>query len=414
MQDKKVNNTSVVPMQFMGLSANEKTSYFVRLKSLLVGAHLWKAGRSPDATSNHRVLVITDNTDENFLWQIIEHMKQEKARECIEVVGVALFYPMAREVGSSVSTPTGAYQPQGMHEHEYSNTPDIIGTVDQLPMLIVDHSIHSIVVASPADKAMLAQLVSLLGMQTVNIYCTPDVLINHDYRGHGTQATAMAVAHRGHPQTDVSLISVRAPVLNRRQHLVKRLFDIVVASALLVLLFPVMLIVAIAIKLDSPGPVLFKQERVGAQGKRFKMYKFRSMCQDAERKTVQVVRSDGHGNIIHKFAHDPRVTRVGSFIRRTSLDEIPQLLNVIQGSMSIVGPRPELPWIVETYELWQLRRLSVPQGITGWWQINGRSDKLMHLNSDYDIYYIDNYSLRLDFIILLCTLPAVFRGNGAY
>jgi exopolysaccharide biosynthesis polyprenyl glycosylphosphotransferase len=360
------------------------------------------------------VLLIADHTDEYFLQQVIAHLQQEKANECIEVVGIAPFCPVTRAVGSPVYAPTGAYQPQKIDDHERSNISKIIGTVDQLPMLILEHSVHSIVVTPPADKAMLAQLVALLGMQTVNIYCTQDVLVHQDYVGNGSRATAVAAPKHGHPQSDVPLISVRAPVLSRRQYLVKRFFDIVLASTLLVLLFPVMLIVAIAIKLDSPGPVLFKQERVGAQGKRFKMYKFRSMCQDAEQKAVEVVRPDDDGNIVHKFAHDPRVTRVGSFIRRTSLDEIPQLFNVLQGSMSIVGPRPELPWIVETYELWQLRRLSVPQGITGWWQINGRSDKLMHLNSDYDIHYIDNYSLRLDFMILLCTLPAVFRGDGAY
>ena len=128
----------------------------------------------------------------------------------------------------------------------------------------------------------------------------------------------------------------------------------------------------------------------------------------------QVVKVQDDGSILHKTKDDPRITPVGRFIRRTSLDELPQLLNVLKGDMSLVGPRPEQPWLVEQYEPWQRVRFSVPQGITGWWQINGRSDKPLHHNTTEDLYYIQNYSIWMDLMILLKTPLVVLRGKGAY
>jgi lipopolysaccharide/colanic/teichoic acid biosynthesis glycosyltransferase len=175
-----------------------------------------------------------------------------------------------------------------------------------------------------------------------------------------------------------------------------------------------MALVAIAIRLDSPGPVIFRQQRVGEQGKLFWMYKFRSMVKDAEAQQAKALRIMDDGNVLHKHSEDPRVTRVGRFIRRTSLDEFPQLINVLKGEMSLVGPRPELPWLVEQYEPWQWQRFSVPQGITGWWQVNGRSDKPLHMHTEEDLFYIQNYSILLDVQILWRTIGAVLKGGGAY
>lgn len=212
----------------------------------------------------------------------------------------------------------------------------------------------------------------------------------------------------------IPLVDLRAGPLSDYQRVVKRIFDLVVGGALLVLTLPIMAAVALAIKLDSPGPALFRQARVGENGRLFTIYKFRSMVQDAERLQPQVTVRDADGNLVHKRQGDPRVTRVGRFIRRTSLDELPQLFNVLKGEMSLVGPRPELPWLVERYEPWQRRRLVVPPGLTGWWQVNGRSDKLMHLHTDEDIYYIANYSFWLDLRILWRTLWVVLQGKGAH
>jgi lipopolysaccharide/colanic/teichoic acid biosynthesis glycosyltransferase len=144
------------------------------------------------------------------------------------------------------------------------------------------------------------------------------------------------------------------------------------------------------------------------------MYKFRSMVLDAEQRITDIMNVDEQGNWIHKSPDDPRVTRVGRFIRRTSLDEFPQLINVLKGDMSLVGPRPELPIFVANYQTWQQKRFAVPQGITGWWQINGRSEKPMHLHTEDDLYYIQNFSILLDAQILLKTIGVVLQRKGAY
>jgi len=136
----------------------------------------------------------------------------------------------------------------------------------------------------------------------------------------------------------------------------------------------------------------------------FTMYKFRTMSKDAEERQDEIIERDAQGNIVHKHADDPRVTRVGHFLRRTSMDELPQLFNVLKGDMSLVGPRPEMPWLVEMYEPWQRRRFEVPQGLTGWWQVTRDVDSLMHLRVEDDLYYIRNYSTFLDIRILILTV----------
>ncbi len=212
----------------------------------------------------------------------------------------------------------------------------------------------------------------------------------------------------------IPIIGLREPLIEGLPRLLKRGFDLVVGSLLLLLSALPMLLIAIAIKLDSRGPSIFRQERIGENGRVFGMYKFRTMVADAEVRQVEVNEDLQDDEVLHKRPDDPRVTNVGHFLRRYSLDELPQLMNVLKGDMSLVGPRPEMPWLVDRYESWQRKRFAVPQGITGWWQINGRSDKPMHLNTEDDLYYVYNYSLWLDIQILLKTPLAVFRGVGAF
>jgi exopolysaccharide biosynthesis polyprenyl glycosylphosphotransferase len=212
----------------------------------------------------------------------------------------------------------------------------------------------------------------------------------------------------------VPMITVQRAALTPFERQIKRLFDLVAGTIILIVISPVMAIIALAIRVDSPGPVIFKQKRVGEDGELFWMYKFRSMIQDAEQQEANAVHIREDGKILYKRPDDPRITRVGKFIRRTSLDELPQILNVLKGEMSFVGPRPELPWLVERYEPWQWQRFSVPQGITGWWQVNGRSDKPMHLYTEEDLFYIQNYSFLLDMQILWRTIGAVVKSKGAF
>ncbi|MEI2644756.1 MAG: exopolysaccharide biosynthesis polyprenyl glycosylphosphotransferase [Candidatus Competibacter sp.] len=195
----------------------------------------------------------------------------------------------------------------------------------------------------------------------------------------------------------------------------KRLLDIVVSLELLLLLAPLFLVVAVLIKLESPGPIFFRQIRVGRWGKLFSMWKFRSMYVDAEaRKAELLARNESAGGVLFKMKRDPRITRVGRFIRRASIDELPQFWNVLVGDMSLVGPRPALPSEVDKYSLADRRRLEVIPGITCIWQVSGRSDIPFPEQVKLDVRYIESSSLRQDILILLKTVPAVLLGRGAY
>jgi exopolysaccharide biosynthesis polyprenyl glycosylphosphotransferase len=210
------------------------------------------------------------------------------------------------------------------------------------------------------------------------------------------------------------LIHVTTPTLEAGQRVAKRLFDLFAAGFLLLLASPAMLLVAILVKLDSAGPVLFRQERVGMGGSPFSMLKFRSMVTDAEARLPELAqRNEGSGPLF-KMKNDPRVTRVGGFLRRFSLDELPQLLNVLAGSMSLVGPRPPLPHEVEAYESDVRRRLLVKPGLTGLWQVSGRSNLSWQDSVRLDLYYVENWSLAGDLVIILRTVRAVFGSTGAY
>ena len=194
----------------------------------------------------------------------------------------------------------------------------------------------------------------------------------------------------------------------------KRLIDVIVALVAIVALAPLFIVVALAIRLESTGPIVYRQTRVGRGGRVFHIYKFRSMRRDAEQLLGDLRHRNEAPGPLFKIRDDPRVTGVGRLIRRTSVDELPQLLNVLEGTMSLVGPRPPLPKEVELYEKWQLRRLEAVPGITGLWQISGRSNLSFLDMVNLDLYYIDNWSLSLDLKVLMQTIPAVLGAKGAY
>ncbi len=213
---------------------------------------------------------------------------------------------------------------------------------------------------------------------------------------------------------DFAKTTGKSQTLTRNYLAAKRAMDIIICGATLVLLSPLWLLVALAIKLDSRGPVLFRQLRVGRNHKPFYCLKFRSMTADAETRKDEVVHLNEVDGPVFKIRNDPRVTRVGRFIRKTSLDEFPQLVNVLRGEMTLVGPRPPLPREVEQYEEWMLRRLEVTPGLTCIWQISGRSNVSFEQWMRMDLRYIDSCSIAMDISILLRTIPAVLFGRGAY
>ncbi|MEZ4860959.1 MAG: sugar transferase [Caldilineaceae bacterium] len=279
----------------------------------------------------------------------------------------------------------------------------VLANIDAVAKIVTQKRVDEILIALPASAHdRIVNLIMVLQSLPVRIRIAPEYF---SLAFFGATVESLG---------GIPLIGLRDPAINEFQRFVKRIFDILLSSLGLVLCAPLLLAVAIAIKLQDGGPIFYLAERVGENGQLFRMLKFRSMVVNADKLQGYVNIRDADGNLVHKVADDPRVTPLGRFLRRTSIDELPQLVNVFKGEMSLVGPRPEQPWLVAHYEPWQHKRLAVPQGITGWWQVNGRSDNLMHLHTEQDIYYIQNYSLWLDLQILWRTFTVVLRGRGAY
>jgi exopolysaccharide biosynthesis polyprenyl glycosylphosphotransferase len=280
---------------------------------------------------------------------------------------------------------------------------DILGTLEAARVIVKKRQVDDVVIALPSRAyEQVNRLVAELHNLPVKVWVVPDYF---------HLALHKAVIEEF---ADIPMLDLRAPALNDYQRMIKRIFDLMIGIPSIIFGLPFMGLIALAIKIDSPGPALFIQRRVGENGKLFWMYKFRTMVADADQRLAEVMRHDENGNMIHKTPNDPRVTQVGRFLRHTSFDELPNLFNVLRGEMSLVGPRPELPILVEQYEPWQRKRFAVPQGMTGWWQVNGRSDRPMHLHTEDDIYYVQHYSLLLDIKILFKTVWVALRGKWAY
>jgi exopolysaccharide biosynthesis polyprenyl glycosylphosphotransferase len=212
----------------------------------------------------------------------------------------------------------------------------------------------------------------------------------------------------------IPMIGMREISIGRTETFIKRAMDLTIALIGLILLLPFFALMALLIKLDSDGPVFFSQIRVGKDEKLFACYKFRSMRQGAEAEQAQLSTLNEADGPIFKIRDDPRITRVGRFLRRSSLDELPQLFNILMGHMSIVGPRPAPPSEVQRYQPWHKRRLEVPPGMTGLWQVSGRSELSFDEMVLLDLYYIEHWSPVLDVQIMLRTIPTVITGEGAY
>jgi exopolysaccharide biosynthesis polyprenyl glycosylphosphotransferase len=212
----------------------------------------------------------------------------------------------------------------------------------------------------------------------------------------------------------IPILGIKEAQIPRVGRLVKRALDVSLSALALTLASPVMLLAALAIRLESPGPILFRQKRIGEHGGTFTIFKFRSMREGAEEEQEQLRSLNESSGPLFKMRNDPRLTRLGNLLRRTSVDELPQFINVVRGEMSIVGPRPGLPQEVAQYQPWHRQRLEVPPGITGLWQVSGRSDLTFDEMCLLDIYYIENWSLAFDLLIMLRTIPRVLFARGAY
>lgn len=216
------------------------------------------------------------------------------------------------------------------------------------------------------------------------------------------------------PVAGLPLIHVESPQFQGWRYLAKRALDIVGSIVGIIITSPILILIPLLIRVDSPGPVFFPQQRLGLRGSPFTMYKFRSMHVDAEQQLVGLLdQSDGNG-VLFKMREDPRVTKFGKFIRRHSLDELPQLFNVLRGDMSLVGPRPPLPQEADGYEEWMHRRMFVRPGVSGLWQVSGRSNLDWDESVRLDLYYVENWSMVGDLLILWRTIRAVAKGDGAY
>lgn len=216
------------------------------------------------------------------------------------------------------------------------------------------------------------------------------------------------------PISGLPMVHVDLPRYSGTAHIAKRAFDIALGTFALLILSPLLIAIAVAIRAGDGGPVIFRQGRVGANGSRFEMLKFRSMVVDAEARLAALREADQGNGVLFKMADDPRITRVGRFLRKYSLDELPQLWNVVRGDMSLVGPRPPLPSEVEQYESHVSRRLLTRPGVTGLWQVSGRSNLTWEESVKIDLYYVENWSLSGDIVILAKTVRAVVKGDGAY
>ena len=278
----------------------------------------------------------------------------------------------------------------------------VLGPVDHLRRLIDKHVVDDVVFAIPQSSfSQLAKYVAWCEEIGVTVHLKMDFL-------RTIVAKSLPNDLDGTPLLTLTTVPTDAVALT-----VKRLIDSAVSSIALIALSPLLLLVVIAVRLTSKGPAIFSQQRVGLNGRIFTFYKFRSMRIDAERNKKEVASLNEMTGPVFKARRDPRVTRLGRWLRKFSLDELPQLWNVLSGDMSLVGPRPPLPSEVSEYERWQVRRLSMKPGITCLWQVAGRNDVPFETWMRLDLEYIDNWSLGLDLKILLRTLPAVILARGS-
>ena len=344
-----------------------------------------------------------------FSWRVLARLYFRSRRELspvnrrLLVVGSG---PLGQNVGRQIQvSPRDHLALVGYVDDDNSlgNQERALGSLADLKAVLSRYDVTDVVIALPYSAYhQMTEIVARLDDQPVGVWVA---LGFFDLALYRTDIEDFA---------GIPMLDLRASAIDDYQRMMKRAFDVCFGLLSLIPALPVMSALALLILLEDGAPVLFRQKRVGEKGRLFEMLKFRTMVRNAEALRKQVEKVDENGNLIHKTRDDPRVTRVGRLLRRFSLDELPQLFNILTGTMSLVGPRPEVPYLVERYQPWQRKRFAVPPGLTGWWQVNGRSDKPMHLHTEDDLYYIQNYSIWLDLQIIARTIWVVLVGKGSY
>jgi exopolysaccharide biosynthesis polyprenyl glycosylphosphotransferase len=278
---------------------------------------------------------------------------------------------------------------------------DVVGTLDTLFTQVRKQFVDEIFFTAPCERGIVQDVLEKSRAAGVDLRVVPDM-----YDG---LAWNSPIEYIGQFPT----IPLHCGKVPEMALVLKRAMDIMFATVVLVALSPLLLAIAILIKLDSPGPVLYSSERIGKKGRVFKCKKFRTMVRDADTKRADFMHMNERDGVLFKISNDPRVTNLGRYLRKYSLDELPQFINVLRGDMSVVGPRPPIASEVKEYKLSHLRRLDVTPGITGLWQVQGRQDPSFDSYISLDVTYIENWSLWLDMKIVLRTIAVVFAGTGS-
>jgi exopolysaccharide biosynthesis polyprenyl glycosylphosphotransferase len=284
---------------------------------------------------------------------------------------------------------------------DLSTKTDVVATFETLFQCARTQFVDEIFFTSQCEHGMMQNALEHARQQGIDIRIIPEM--------YGGLAWNTPIEYIGQFPT-IPLHRGRVPELGL---IFKRGFDVLFSSLFLLLFSPLLLIIAIAVRLDSPGPAFYRSERIGKKGRVFRCIKFRTMVQDADMRRAEVEHMNERDGVLFKISNDPRITNIGRFLRKYSLDELPQFLSVLKGDMSVVGPRPPIASEVKEYKLNHLRRLDVTPGITGLWQVQGRRDPSFASYVSMDVNYIDNWSIWLDFKIIVRTIGVIFSGTGS-
>jgi exopolysaccharide biosynthesis polyprenyl glycosylphosphotransferase len=341
-----------------------------------------------------------------LFWRAIVYRRYDRGIETrnILVVGTGRVGQALRHHIESIRhlgfTFKGFVHVPGYDSDGVEDSADVLGTIDEVLELARKHFVDEIFLTAPCERVLVKQLVQQAREASVDIRVVPDL-----YDGLAWNSPIEYIGqfptlplHRG----EVAMLGM----------VMKRILDVVASSVTLVLTWPVLIAIAIAVRADSDGPIFYMSERIGKKGRVFRCIKFRTMVSDAEKRRTEVLHMNERDAVLFKITNDPRITRLGRFLRKYSLDELPQLLNVLRGDMSLVGPRPPIASEVKRYELNHLRRLDVVPGITGLWQVQARQDPSFDSYISLDRAYIENWSLWLDVKILVRTIGVVASGTG--